>query len=205
MSIWAIVPTKPFESGKVRLAEVLSDSERVRLNRRFFENTLRKVLDVLPAYRVLVVSKSSEARAIGRALGTQTIEEEQGDLNSTLSLAAKVARASGATGILSISCDLPFLETADVSAMFDKTEAPCVTIAVDRHEVGTNALLVSPCCLIAYCYGPDSAARHKDRSAAASARAVVVRRPGLAFDIDTPDDLRKLRESGKDVSWLFAP
>jgi 2-phospho-L-lactate guanylyltransferase len=205
MSIWAIVPTKPFESGKARLGGVLSDPERARLNRRFFEKTLRTVLDVLPANRVLVVSKSSEAREMARALGAHTNVEERDDLNCALSVAAERARASGATGILSISCDLPFLVAADVVAMLDETEAPCVTIAVDRHEVGTNALLISPSCLIAYGYGPDSAARHRDRAAVACARTAVVRRPGLAFDIDTPDDLRKLRESRKDISWLFAP
>jgi 2-phospho-L-lactate guanylyltransferase len=205
MSIWAIVPTRPFESGKARLASVLSDAERTRLNRRFFQNTLHTVLEVLPAHRVLVVSKSAEARAMGSTLGTHTIEEIQDGLNCALSVAAERARANGATGVLSISCDLPYLAASDVVALLEGIEAPCVTIAVDRHEVGTNALLMSPTCLIAYCYGPDSAARHRDRAEAAHARASMLRRPGLAFDVDTPDDLRNLRESRKDMSWLVAP
>ena len=40
MSIWAIIPARPLEEGKSRLAEALTPAERQRLNQRFFRQTL---------------------------------------------------------------------------------------------------------------------------------------------------------------------
>jgi len=41
---------------------------------------------------------------------------------------------------------------------------------------------------------PSSAAVHAFATAEAGLAARIIDLPGLAFDVDTPDDLRKLRE-----------
>ena len=66
---------------------------------------------------------------------------------------------------------------------------PGMRIAPDRDGDGTNALLLSPPDLVATGFGAGSSARHRALGEAAGVAVETVIRPGLAFDIDTPQDL----------------
>ena len=72
------------------------------------------------------------------------------------------------------------------------TNPPVVVIAPDRHESGTNALLISPAGLIEYDFGENSFKRHCQRAEAAGARLEVLHLPSLALDLDLPEDLALL-------------
>jgi 2-phospho-L-lactate guanylyltransferase (CobY/MobA/RfbA family) len=69
-----------------------------------------------------------------------------------------------------------------------------VVIAPDRHEKGTNALLMSPAGLINYDFGEDSFQRHCDRTRKAGARLEIVNLPSFALDLDLPEDLALLKK-----------
>lgn len=66
-----------------------------------------------------------------------------------------------------------------------------VRIAPDEAGVGTNALYVRPPDLISFEYGEASCPRHLAQARARGARVDRVDRPGLRFDLDTPDDLER--------------
>jgi 2-phospho-L-lactate guanylyltransferase len=192
MNIWAIIPVQPLPEGKSRLAAVLSAQERFHLNQRYFKHVLATVLAAFPPARVLVVSRSADVLAM--AGGAQTLSESgSGDLNVALTEGARAAQRAGADAVLSISSDLPLLETADLRAMCDAMAKNTAVIAPDRAGVGTNALLC-PVKAAAYAYGEGSFARHVALMEAQDLRVVAVQREGLAFDIDTPADLERLRK-----------
>ncbi len=67
-------------------------------------------------------------------------------------------------------------------------------IAPDRRREGTNALLLRPPGALAYHFGPDSFARHCQEARQRGLRLEVCERPGLALDIDLPEDLEYLRD-----------
>jgi 2-phospho-L-lactate guanylyltransferase len=196
MNIWIIIPTKPFDEGKTRLASVLSNSERFRLNREYFERTFRMATDVCPVSRMVVASRSKEARAIAHRSGAQSIAEGEKDgLNETLARAAGVAQSAGADGVLSLSCDLPFLAAADLLALLEAATARSVVVASDRTQTGTNALVLAPVGIIPYSYGEASFDAHLRAAQIAGVTTAIVSRPGLAFDIDTPEDLVEWRSA----------
>ena len=202
MSIWIVIPTKAFEEGKGRLASVLSDGARAALNRAFFAHTLQIALSVWPADRTLVVSRSKEARSIAHSFGAQVLAEEQGGLNAALSDASTSVAERGATGVLAVSCDLPLLAPPDLRAMLAALSPKMsVRIAADRRGQGTNALLVSPAGLVPYHYGSNSFAAHLESANAVGANVAIISRSGLAFDVDTPDDLEQLRRCSVGDSW----
>ena len=58
----------------------------------------------------------------------------------------------------------------------------------DRHDRGTNALLLAPPDVIDFCFGGDSKEAHLDAGRSAGARVEVLGGP-LTLDIDTPEDL----------------
>jgi len=186
MTIWAVIPAKPAEEGKSRLAEVLSPVQRIRLNRQLFRRTLGIVCSVFPPARVLVVSRDSALLGIAAAAGAQALTEHGYDLNQALHQAASFPGLTG--GLLAISTDLPNLTADDLHALLAAPGA--VTIAPDRAGQGTNALLTTPAACIPYRFGENSFALHTAEAARLNITPAIISRPGLAFDLDTPEDLR---------------
>jgi 2-phospho-L-lactate guanylyltransferase (CobY/MobA/RfbA family) len=58
--------------------------------------------------------------------------------------------------------------------------------------IGPNALALAPGS-IPFQYGPDSAHRHLVAARGAGLRSLQLDLPALSFDVDTPDDLARLR------------
>ncbi len=204
MTLWAIVPVKPLRRGKSRLAGTLTEDERAELNRMLLERTLRTLIDLKEVEEVLVVSRDSSALAIARDLGARTVQEDGApSLNTALKRATIVAQVYASRGVLVIPADLPLLSKDDVLALLARAvDPPVVVIAPDRHEKGTNALLLSPANLIEYDFGGDSFPRHCERARRAGARLEVVKLPTLGLDLDLPEDLeliRKLEAAGPQV------
>jgi 2-phospho-L-lactate/phosphoenolpyruvate guanylyltransferase len=101
-----------------------------------------------------------------------------------------------ATPIVVIHGDLPLLKPEDVDFLLAAADASGLALAPDRHETGTNAVALAAGKAFAFAFGAGSFARHCGGLAVAAA---IVRRPGLALDVDTPADLAAARDAG------FAP
>lgn len=196
MSLWAIVPVKPIRKGKSRLSPVLDEGERVALSREMLRQVLRALGGVERIERTLLVSRDPEVLALGRRHGARTLTERPPiDLNQALDQATRAALGSGATAVLVVPADLPLLTPADIDALVDLADPPpVVVLAPDRHRDGTNAFLSSPPGLIEYEFGPRSLSRHRSAAGAASVRVAECDRPGLALDLDVPEDLALFQE-----------
>lgn len=156
------------------------------------QHVLSTAKEVFPLDAISLISRSDDLLAEARIAGIRAIKEAGDDLNTALTQGASAALSEGATALLALSSDLPFLTADDLRTMLDRPEQ--IVIATDRARQGTNALLMRPPLAIAYRYGPDSLARHLAAAAQAGLSAGVVDRAGLARDIDTPDDLAAWRK-----------
>jgi 2-phospho-L-lactate guanylyltransferase len=191
MTLWAIVPIKPLNLGKSRLASVLTQQERMNLNSHFLTHTL-ETLNAIPGIEhVLVISRDQKALALARDHGARTIQEDgNSQLNVALARATFVAEKYATRGVLILPVDLPLITPEDVSNLIEKAkDPPVVVVAPDRHHLGTNALLVCPTGIIQYAFGPGSFELHCERARQAGARLEIVDFPGLELDIDLPEDL----------------
>lgn len=191
MSLWTIIPVKPLNRAKSRLADVLTAERRYE----FAESMLRRVLAVVTEVPhitgVLVISRDTKALAIARDAGAKTIQETSpSELNPALLRATEIVRAWGARAILILPADLPFIQTNDIVDMVELgAEDPSVVIVTDRNKDGTNAMLVRPPGLIDYAYGPGSFQRHLRSARIAGADVRVYESERLLLDIDVPEDL----------------
>jgi 2-phospho-L-lactate/phosphoenolpyruvate guanylyltransferase len=185
MSVWAVLPVKPAEEGKSRLAEVLPLAKRIRLNRSLFRHTLGVVCSVFAPDRVIVVSRDSALLGIAAAVGAQALTEHGEGLNAALTQAALLPPPGA--DLLAISTDLPTLTEADLRAMLEQPGP--VIIAPDRAGQGTNALLMRPAGCIPYRFGENSFLHHREEASQAGLEIYAIHRPGLAFDLDLPGDL----------------
>jgi 2-phospho-L-lactate guanylyltransferase len=201
VTIWAIVPVKPLQQSKSRLAEELSREERALLSQRLMIHTLRVLRDVQRIDRTLVVSRDSHALALARDFDARTVTERgHPELNQALERATIVAQGYGVSSVLVLPADLPLLTSADIDALFEPlSDPPVVVIVADRKGVGTNALLVAPPGLIKYQFGPDSFQRHGSLARKAGARLEICNLPNLALDLDEPEDLALLRQEHPDA------
>jgi 2-phospho-L-lactate guanylyltransferase len=196
MTLWAIVPVKPLRRGKSRLAGTLSEDERADLNRRLLQRTIQTLTNLNEIEQVLVVSRDSSALALARDMGARTVQEDGAPaLNTALKRATVVAQVYASRGVLVVPADLPLLNRDDVAALLARsTNPPVVVIAPDRHQKGTNALLLSPADIIEYDFGEGSFKRHCDRARKAGARLEVVNLPSLELDLDLPEDLELIKK-----------
>jgi 2-phospho-L-lactate guanylyltransferase len=196
MTLWAIVPVKPLRRGKSRLAGALSEDERTELNRNLLQNTLKTLSELKELEEVLVVSRDPAALTIARNYGARTVREDgQPELNTALKRATVVAQVYATRGVLVLPADLPLISRGDVLTLIERaTDPPVIVIAPDRHEKGTNALLISPAGLIEYDFGENSFQRHCERATKAGARLEIVNLPSLGLDLDLPEDLELVRK-----------
>jgi 2-phospho-L-lactate guanylyltransferase len=187
-----LIPMKPLASAKERLAPALSSDERRSLS-------LAMLADVIAAAqefdRVWVLNSDAEATELSRDAGVEAVPDPRpgAGLNASLAAATRAAIGEGATGVLVVSADLPCVSAEDLNAVVGSTG---VALAPDRAGVGTNALWRSPGDLIDVAFGPNSLAAHAELARAAGTPALVSARPGLALDVDTPDDLSEAWRHG---------
>lgn len=185
--IFTVIPAKPFEESKSRLAAVLSPAQRVRLSRRLLAHTISAAA---PLGGVVVVSRSGAVRKLAKQQGAYALVEGQADLNAAVRQGLTWAHAKGATGALALPLDLPLLSTAVLRRLLASAPAqpPGIVIAPCRRGQGTNALWLSPPTLLFPRFGPDSLARHRQAAQEMGVEPEIYCVPELAFDLDTAAD-----------------
>lgn len=199
MNIWAIVPVKPFNRAKSRLATELLPEQRELLAACLLERTLQLVVPISQIQGTLVISRDTKALSMARDMGAQTVQESGApELNNALLRATQVIRGWGVDGVLVIPADLPLLAREDVEAMVNLSRYnSSIVIAPDRHQHGTNLMLVRPPGLIPYSFGDNSFAEHQRLALAAGADVFIYRSERVGLDLDTADDLNTYFELAK--------
>lgn len=207
MTLWAIIPVKPLRRGKSRLAGTLSEDERTELNRTLLQHTLKTLSELKELEEVLVISRDPQALTIARSYGARTVRENgQSELNVALRRATVVAQVYATRGVLVLPADLPLISSEDIRVLIERAiDPPVVVIAPDRHEKGTNALLISPAGLIEYDFGENSFQRHCELVKKSGARLEIVNLPSLGLDLDVPEDLEIVRGLEKNMVTNLPP
>jgi 2-phospho-L-lactate guanylyltransferase len=212
MSIWVIIPVKPLNRAKSRLAQVLSPEQRQQLAETMFRHVLQVVNKVPQIMGTMVVSRDGRALAIAREYGARTVQESGApELNSALMRATQVVARWHANAVLILPADLPMISEVDVADMVEMGQDSLSTavIATDDLEDGTNAMLIRPPGLFPYAYGQGSFNRHVELAQRAGADVRIYQSNRLALDIDVPQDLeayqRLVRYNGHAAPQLVVP
>ncbi len=146
---------------------------------------------------VVVISPAAELEPIVADAGARLAVQRGMGLNTGLDQAREDAEADGVERLVVLHGDLPNLAADDVRALLRPLPAePAVAIAPDRLGTGTNGLALSPPGVIGFRFGTGSFAAHRTEAQAAGVEPAIVVRPGLAFDLDTPEDLARWLELG---------
>ena len=186
-SIVAVVPMKPLNRSKTRLASVLSEQQRADLSLSMFSRVIAAANAALGA--VWVVGGDDAVRHAAERHGALWREDPGEDLNDALSIAFKKACKKGLSPIY-LPADLPFVTAADIHRIVQASgNGKTLTLSPAQQDGGTNAMLIPQCLSFPPLLGKDSFSLHKRQATSQGIPYAVCLSEGLGLDLDTPDDL----------------
>jgi len=153
---------------------------------------LHATLGVFKPGRIAIVTADTLLLAMMRGQGLHALHDPGGGLNAALGLACRYAADREARAVTVLPSDLPRVTTDDVKALVASIgPGPGGVIAPDQQEQGTNALALAPPAPDFFRFGPDSFQAHLEAAKARGMTMRILRRPGLAQDLDTPEEYRR--------------
>jgi 2-phospho-L-lactate/phosphoenolpyruvate guanylyltransferase len=151
-------------------------------------STLRRVPE-LDEIALVTGDRAAESAASGERV-TVLRDSAQSGQSDAAAIGIRHALEAGYERAVLVPGDTPLLQPVEIAGLI--ASAAEVVIVPDRHGTGTNALALSPPDAIEPSFGPGSFARHLAAAEAAGVPHRVQGVPGLALDVDTPDDLAEL-------------
>ena len=196
MTTLAILPIKTFDEAKQRLGSELTAGPRRALAEAMFSDVLVALRRSKAVDEIVVVSSDNAAQQIAGGHGASVIEDAGAGHSEAASLAITQAIEDGLERVLLVPGDCPLISPDELDHLIAHPVARRSAVIVpDRHGTGTNALLITPPGSLTPSFGPDSCARHVELARAQGTEAEIFGVPGLALDIDTPEDLNALSET----------
>jgi 2-phospho-L-lactate/phosphoenolpyruvate guanylyltransferase len=189
--VWAIIPVKETQGAKQRLAPVLSAALRQQLALAMLEDVLEALSGVRGLGGAILVTVDPEGERLARRYGMQTIADGAYDGHTgAVNAGARHLITQAHNTMLTLPGDLPLVTAAEIEQLIAAHgPAPAFTIAPAHDDLGSNAILMSPPQAVPLRFGEDSFFPHLAAARAKAIEPCVLRLPGIAFDIDNPQDL----------------
>ena len=199
--VCAVVPVKDLVDAKQRLSSVLSEQERYCLFRAMLDDVLGALVQVKRLSRVVLVTRDHEALAIAERLGVDAlVEPENLGQTNAVNFALEHLMKAGSASLLTVPADIPLVSPMELETLLDThLPAPAITIAPARDELGSNAVLCSPPDALTLRFGDNSFYPHVARARENGIEPSIVKRPGLALDVDVPEDLAAVGEEASET------
>jgi 2-phospho-L-lactate guanylyltransferase len=191
--IIAVVPIRSLRHGKTRLSPVLGNEARQTLLRGIAARVVTAAVDSSAVESVLIVSPDTETLAWATELGPAVVALpqplERPGLNGAIDAGRRWTLDNNASAVVSLFADLPLIVPDDIRGLAARSEP--VVLGPDRRGEGTNALLLRLAgrgSEFSFAFGAGSLAKHLEEARRLGLNASLHDAPGIAFDLDTPDD-----------------
>jgi 2-phospho-L-lactate/phosphoenolpyruvate guanylyltransferase len=188
-----LVPVKNLATAKQRLAEALDPPSRTRLARAM----LQDVCGALSAWKnrpqVALVTGDEFAIRLAKECGFDVIADpDNPGETGAIEMATRVCMERGATSTLVIPADIPLMEAWELEEIMRHAPEEGSVLVPAYDGRGTNAALRRPANLFPLRFGNDSFKPHRAAAEATGRPCVVLKLPGIAVDVDNPEELGRL-------------
>jgi 2-phospho-L-lactate/phosphoenolpyruvate guanylyltransferase len=188
-----LVPIKNLIDAKQRLSAILTPQERLALVQAMCEDVLQALAHWQNRPAVAVVTSDPFARDLAMRFHFDVIADGNSGETSAIEMATLACKGRGATCTLVVPADIPLIESAELQRIVDCAPPGGGSVLVpDAAGRGTNAAWRSPADLFPLRFGNDSFLPHRAAAKAAGLPCVVIELPGIARDVDRPQDLHEL-------------
>ena len=195
-----LVPVKNLADAKQRLSPILSPEERFALAQAMCEDVLQALARWQSRPSVAVVTSDSFARDLAARFNFEVVADDNSGETSAIEMATAVCKERGAESTLVVPADIPLIDSSELQKIVDcapRLQGGAVLVP-DAAGRGTNAAWRSPSDLFPLRFGNDSFLPHLAAAKATGLPCVVLELPGIARDVDRPEDLRELAAASGD-------
>jgi 2-phospho-L-lactate guanylyltransferase len=193
-----LVPVKNLADAKQRLSPILSPEERFVLAQAMCEDVLQALAHWQSRPAVAVVTSDAFARELAARFNFDVVADDNSGETSAIEMATSVCRERGANSTLVIPADIPLIDGSELQKIVDSAPKGGAVLVPDAAGRGTNAAWRSPGDLFPLRFGNDSFLPHLAAAKATGLPCVVLELPGIARDVDRPEDLRELAAASGD-------
>ncbi len=182
-----IIPIKAFHQAKERLSDLLTPAERFILAKL----CAQKVLNASVGYQIFVVCDDQEVAEWARLQNANIVWQTSVGLNNAVNDGVAAVRARNFDLAMIVHSDL-LLATGFSHLLNDcepQTLTTSITIVPDRHEDGTNVMVVPTATDFEFAYGRNSFIEHQKIAKNCNLTVRIIHDRYLSVDIDTVQDL----------------
>lgn len=194
MKIAVAIMMKCPSQSKTRLAGSMDDEARMKIASSLFERTKAFFNECFPEFERLVITPCMNLFKECERSGWVALADVPGEgLSAAASRGLAWAHARGFDRLLLVPADVPGWTQYEVRELLRAGATNDVVIA-SSYDNGTNALLINLAAVQAFRfrYGRNSASRHALACQERSLRHLTLCLSGLAQDVDTIEDCRRL-------------
>ncbi len=191
-----LVPVKNLVDAKQRLSSILSPEERFALAQAMCEDVLQALAHWQSRSPVAVVTRDSFARDLAARFNFEVIADDNSGETSAIEMATAVCIERGAASTLVVPADIPLIDGSELQNIVDSSPPRGAVLVPDAAGRGTNAAWRAPGDLFPLRFGNDSFLPHQAAAKATGLPCIVLKLPGIARDVDRPEDLREIAAAG---------
>jgi len=193
-----LVPVKNLADAKQRLSSILNPEERLTLAQAMCEDVLQALARWQSRPAVAVVTSDSFARDLAARLNFEVIADDNAGETSAIEMATAVCSGRGAKSTLVVPADIPLIDSLELQKIMDSAPPGGAVLVPDAAGRGTNAAWRAPGDLFPLRFGNDSFLPHLAAAKASGLPCIVLKLPGIARDVDRPEDLYELAAASGD-------
>jgi len=193
-----LVPVKNLGDAKQRLSPVLSPEQRFALAQAMCEDVLEALAHWRSRPAVAVVTNDAFARDLATRFNFDIVADDNSGETNAIEMATALCRQRGAESTLVVPADIPLIDGSELQKIADCAPAGGAVLVPDAAGRGTNAAWRSPGDLFPLRFGNDSFLPHLASAKATGLPCIVLELPGIARDVDRPEDLHKLAAAAGD-------
>lgn len=188
-----LVPIKNTSFAKQRLASILAQPARTALAQAMLHDVLTTLHNWQNHPPVGIVTSDPYAIQLARDYNFEVIPDpDNPGETGAIEMATQICVDRGADFTLVIPADIPLIQPWELDEILKHAPAQGTVLAPAADGRGTNAAFRRPANLFPLRFGNDSFIPHRAAAEATGKPCVVLQLPGIAVDVDNPEDLKAL-------------
>ncbi|HUC29099.1 MAG TPA: 2-phospho-L-lactate guanylyltransferase [Candidatus Acidoferrum sp.] len=188
-----LIPVKNLSAAKQRLAPILDQPSRTKLAQAMLHDVLSAVNVWAGRPQVAVVTSDPYAVSLASEYGFEIIPDpDNPGETGAIEMATRICLERGVESTLVIPADIPLIQAWELEKILKYAPAEGSVLVPAADGRGTNAAFRRPANLFPLRFGNDSFKPHHAAAQAIGQPCVVLHLPGIAVDVDNPEDLQQL-------------
>ena len=188
-----LIPVKNLSSAKQRLASVLDQPARTALAQAMLYDVLTTLHKWTSRPGVAIVTGDPYAIQLATEYQFEIIPDpDNPGETGAIEMATRICVERGEDSTLVIPADIPLIQARELEEILKQAPAEGSLLVPAGDGRGTNAAFRRPADLFPLRFGNDSFRPHRAAAQATGKACVILNLPGIAVDVDNPEDLQRL-------------